>query len=203
VIGFYLQPTLGKMILPYEFWKEFAKIPNAVAIKIAPFNRYQTFDVVRAVIDSGREDLALYTGNDDNIIADLLTPWEINGQKRFIAGGLLGQFGVWTKKAVEFLDEIKVARKEKKIPLDWLTKNAALTDANSAVFDPANQFKGVLPGIHEVLRRQGLFSTVHCLDPNIKLSPGQSEELDRVSLAYPWLLDDDFVKQNKARWFND
>lgn len=203
VIGFYLQSTLGKMVLPYDFWYGFAQIPNVVAIKIAPFNRYQTFDVVRAVMDAGRDDLALYTGNDDNIIADLLTPWEINGQRRFIVGGLLGQFGVWTKKAVELLEEIKLARQAKEISADWLTKNAALTDANAAVFDPANQFKGVLTGIHEVLRRQGLFSTIHCLDPNTKLSPGQSEELDRVCDAYPWLVDDDFVQKNRDRWFRD
>ncbi len=203
LIGFYLQPAVGGRVLPYEFWRGFAEIPNVVAIKMAPFNRYQTFDVVRAVIESGREDIALYTGNDDNIAVDLLTPWVVDGKTRFIAGGLLGQFGVWTKRAVELLEEIKSVRKDTSIPSEWLSRNAAWTDANAAVFDASNRFAGVLPGIHEVLRRQGILTTSHCLNPHEKLSPGQAEELSRVSAAYPWLTDDDFVKANLSRWLND
>jgi len=202
VIGFYLQPAVGGRVLPYTFWRRFAEIDNVVAVKMAPFNRYQTFDVVRAVMETGREGIALYTGNDDNIVADLLTPWEINGQRRFIVGGLLGQFGVWTKRAVELLEEIKAAREEETIPSKWLSLNAAWTDANAAVFDAANGFAGCLPGIHEVLHRQGLLPTVHCLNPHEVLSPGQSEELDRVSAAYPWLTDDAFVAENLDRWRN-
>lgn len=202
IIGFYLQPAVGGRMLPYSFWRRFAEIPNVVAIKMAPFNRYQTFDVVRAIMDAGREDIALYTGNDDNIIADLLTPWEINGKRRFIGGGLLGQFGVWTKRAVELLEEMKAARTKGEIPIDWLTRNAAYTDANAAVFDAANGFHGVLCGIHEVLRRQGLLASINCLNPNETLSPGQAEELDRVCAAYPWLLDDDFVAAKRERWLS-
>jgi len=200
VIGFYLQPAVGGRTLPYSFWREFAEIPNVIAIKMAPFNRYQTFDVVRAVMDSGREDVALYTGNDDNIVADLLTPWEIDGETRFIVGGLLGQFGVWTQRAVELLAEIKQARLLDEIPRHWLTRNAAWTDANAAVFDAANGFAGCIPGIHEVLRRQGLLKTIHCLNPDEVLSAGQADELDRVCRAYPWLTDDAFIKNNLSRW---
>lgn len=201
VVGFYLQLTVGGRVLPYAFWRGFAEIPNVVAIKMAPFNRYQTIDVLRAVIESGREDLALYTGNDDNIILDLLTRWEFAGHPpRFVAGGLLGQFGVWTQKAVALLEEIKVARGQATLSVDWLAKNTALTDVNAAVFDTANNFRGCIPGIHEVLRRQGLLPTTHCLNPEEVLSPGQAGELDRVTAAYPWLVDDDFVRQNLERW---
>ena len=203
VIGFYLQPAVGGRVLPYSFWHRFAEIPNVVAIKIAPFNRYQTLDVVRAVIESGRDDLALYTGNDDNIVVDLLTPWMDGERRRFIVGGLLGQFGVWTKSAVELFEEIKADRTGKNIPAGWLARNAAWTDANAAVFDAANGFAGCVPGIHEVLRRQGLLSTIHCLDPHETLSPGQARELDRVAAAYPWLTDDEFVRANLDRWMRD
>jgi len=203
VIGFYLQPAVGGRVLPYAFWRRFAEIKNVVAIKMAPFNRYQTFDVVRAVMDTGREDIALYTGNDDSIAVDLLTPWQINGQRRFIEGGLLGQFGVWTKRAVELLEEIKIVREQDTLPAKWLTLNSDWTDANAAVFDAANGFAGCLPGIHEVLHRQGLLPTIHCLNPHEVLSPGQAEELDRVSAAYPGLTDDAFVAANLDSWRND
>lgn len=203
VVGFYLQPAVGGRVVPHEFWCRFAEIENVVAIKMAPFNRYQTFDVVRAVMDSGREDIALYTGNDDNIAVDLLTRWRVNGRERFIVGGLLGQFGVWTRRAVELLEEIKAVRVKETIPSEWLAKNAAWTDANAAVFDAANGFRGVLCGIHEVLRRQGLLPTNLCLNPHERLSPGQAEELDRVCAAYPWLLDDDFVRAGLDRWLSE
>lgn len=202
IIGFYLQPAVGGRVLPYSFWRRFAEIENVVAIKIAPFNRYQTFDVVRAVIESGREDLALYTGNDDNIVGDLLTRWEHQGKERFIVGGLLGQFGVWTRRAVELLEAMKADREKDTLPAHWLTRNAAWTDANAAVFDAANGFAGCIPGIHEVLYRQGLLSSIHCLNPNEVLSPGQADELTRVTQAYPWLVDDDFVRENLDRWLS-
>ncbi|MGZ0708228.1 dihydrodipicolinate synthase family protein [Coraliomargarita sp. W4R53] len=202
IIGFYLQPAVGGRTLPFSFWREFAEIPNVIAIKMAPFNRYQTFDVVRAVMDSGRDDVALYTGNDDNIVADLLTPWEIDGKTRFIVGGLLGQFGVWTQRAVALLQEIKQARLQDEISSAWLTRNAAWTDANAAVFDAANGFAGCIPGIHEVLRRQGLLASTHCLNPDEVLSEGQADELDRVCRAYPWLTDDEFIKDNLNRWLS-
>jgi dihydrodipicolinate synthase/N-acetylneuraminate lyase len=200
LIGFYLQPAVGGRLLSYAFWRRFAEIPDVVAIKIAPFNRYQTLDVVRAVIKEGRDDIALYTGNDDNIIIDLLTPFRFEGRTRPIAGGLLGQWGVWTRAAVTMLEELKTARQQARIDSDWLTRAAELTDANAAVFDAAHQFAGCLPGIHEVLRRQGLFATTACLDPGEQLSPGQAEELNRVTQAYSWLTDDDFVRENLDRW---
>lgn len=200
IIGFYLQPAVGGMSLSHAFWRRFVEIPNVVAVKMAPFNRYQTLDVVRAVMESGRDDVTLYTGNDDNIIADLLTPWVFNGKRRFIAGGLLGQFGVWTQRAVSLLEEIKAARTEAHIPMEWMEKNAALTDANAAIFDAANGFHGCLPGIHEVLRRQGLLPSTLCLNPREVLSPGQAQEITRVSEAYPWLRDDEFVAARRDAW---
>ncbi|MDF1815598.1 MAG: dihydrodipicolinate synthase family protein [Verrucomicrobiales bacterium] len=200
VVGFYLQPSVGGRVFPYSFWRRFCDIENVVAIKAAPFNRYQTWDVVRAVIESGRDDIEIYTGNDDNIIVDLLTPFSWQGQTRYITGGLLGQWGVWTKRAVEMLEEIKVARESGHISTDWLTKNAALTDANAAVFDSANGFHGCIPGILEILRRQGLVPSIHCLNPGEKLSPGQAAELDRVCRAYPEMTDDDFVSSQLNQW---
>lgn len=202
LIGFYLQAAVGGRRFSYDFWRRFADIPNVVAIKMAPFNRYQTLDVVRAVQASGRSDIALYTGNDDNIIADLLTPFGLRDTPRFVSGGLLGQWGVWTERAVALLDEIKAARTgdSPPSPVDWLRRNAELTDANGAVFDVAHQFAGCIPGIHEILRRQGILATNHCLDPAEVLSPGQAAELDRVTAAYPWLVDDAFVAENLSRW---
>ncbi|OAM90505.1 dihydrodipicolinate synthase family protein [Termitidicoccus mucosus] len=200
VIGFYLQTAVGGRMLSYRFWRAFADIPNVVAVKMAPFNRYQTHDVIRAVIDSGREDIALYTGNDDNIIVDLLTPFAHAGKTRYVVGGLLGQWGVWTERATDILAGIKKARNRQKISADWLARAAALTDANGAIFDVANGFAGCIPGIHEILRRQGIFETTACLNPHEKLSPGQAAELDRVIRAYPWLTDDTFVQENRHRW---
>lgn len=202
IIGFYLQPAVGGRLLPYSFWRRLAEIQNVVAVKIAPFNRYQTIDVVRAIVDSGRQDIALYTGNDDNIIADLLTPFTFGDETRFIVGGLLGQWGVWTHAAVQLLRELQTARRGESIDRSWLTRNAALTDANAAIFDAGNQFAGCIPGIHEVLRRQGLLPSARCLDPTETLSDGQSAELDRVSIAYPELTDDRFIEANLHRWLD-
>lgn len=206
IIGFYLQPAVGGRVLPFSFWRRFAEIENVVAIKMAPFNRYQTIDVVRAVAEAGREkDITLYTGNDDNIIADLLSPYVIQtaaGEKHLrIRGGLLGQFCVWTKKAVELLDEIhQIVDSGNAVPMEMLRKNIELTDANAVVFDAANKFAGCIPGIHEILRRQGLLENILCLNPHEVLSNGQSEELDRIQKSYPWMQDDEFVKANLDRW---
>ncbi len=200
LIGFYLQPAVGGRSFTYRFWRAFAEIPGLVAIKIAPFNRYRTLDVVRAVLESGRDDVALYTGNDDNILADLLTPFTFAGRTRHIDGGLLGQWGVWTHAAVRLFADLKRARLRPRLDATWLDRNAALTDANAALFDAAHHFAGCLPGIHEALRRQGLLATTACLDPHERLSPGQSAEITRVARTYPWLVDDDFVAANLARW---
>jgi len=200
LIGFYLQNAVGGRVFSYRFWRDFAEIPQLVGIKIAPFNRYRTIDVARAVLESGRDDVALYTGNDDNIIGDLLTPFTFGGRTRFIDGGLLGQWGVWTQAAVTLFNEIKRARKKPRIDASWLDRNAALTDMNAALFDAAHNFAGCLPGIHEVLRRQGLLRTIACLDPHEQLSAGQAREITRVAAAYPWLVDDAFVEANRTRW---
>lgn len=206
VVGFYLQPAAGGRVLPYAFWRQFAEIENVVAIKIAPFNRYKTLDVVRAVVESGREDIALNTGNDDNIVTDLLTPFRFmhNGQtvERCIVGGLLGHWTVWTKRAVELLDEVKIARQKPEIALNWLSRAAAVTDSNAVLFDAAHNFHGCIPGIHEVLRRQGLMSNILCLNPNETLSPGQSDELDRITRDYPGLNDDAFVREHLDKWLS-
>ncbi|WP_172251404.1 dihydrodipicolinate synthase family protein [Saccharibacillus deserti] len=208
VIGFYMQPSVGGRILTYDFWKAFADIPNVVAIKIAPFNRYQTLEVVRAVCASARRDqIALYTGNDDNIVADLLTTYRFmtdgtRVEKR-IVGGLLGHWAVWTKRAVELLEEIKSRRGEEGFAEEALTRNIEVTDANAAFFDPAHHFAGCIPGIHEVLRRQGLMAGTWCLNPHEQLSPGQAEEIDRVYRDYPQLNDDGFVGANLAQWLRE
>jgi dihydrodipicolinate synthase/N-acetylneuraminate lyase len=204
IVGFYLQPAVGGRTLGYDFWRAFVEIENVVAIKIAPFNRYQTLDVVRAVADSGRRDVALYTGNDDNIIADLLTrfPWpsrDASAELR-IVGGLLGHWAVWTRRAVALLEEIKCARDTTSLDSDWLTRAAAMTDANGAIFDVRHHFAGCIAGIHEVLRRQGLLSGTWCLDPSEELSPGQREEIDRVITTYPEMTDDAFVAEHLDAW---
>jgi dihydrodipicolinate synthase/N-acetylneuraminate lyase len=201
VFGFYLHPAAGGRTYSHQFWREFCEIPNVVAIKIAAFNRYQTLDVVRAVIASGRDEIALYTGNDDNIINDLLTPFHFDNKTRWIAGGLLGQWAVWTQQAVKMLEKIKAVRKQGSVPTEWLTANASLTDANAAIFDAANGFAGCIPGVNEMLRRQGLLPSNVCLDPDEILSPNQASELNRITKDQP--TDDDFIKQNLARWLNE
>jgi dihydrodipicolinate synthase/N-acetylneuraminate lyase len=200
VFGFYLQTAVGGRILSYEFWRRFAEIENVVAIKIAPFNRYQTLDVVRAVADSGRDDIALYTGNDDSIVADLVTPLGSSGKYRWIVGGLLGQYAVWTSRAVEIWEATKQARAMGHASDELLAGGAALTDANGALFDVRNGFAGCIAGIHEILRRQGLLEGIWCLDPNEGLSPGQLEEINRVEKAYPRLTDNAFVAEHRDRW---
>jgi len=208
IFGFYLQPSVGGRILPYAFWRRFAEIENVLAIKIAPFNRYQTFDVVRAVCDTGREDdIALYTGNDDNIVLDLLTNYRIQserGEKTVrIVGGLLGHWSVWTKNVVDLLSRIHdLTEKQLPIPPQMLTLAQEITDANGVIFDSAHNYSGCIPGINEVLRRQGLFQGTWCLDENEKLSPGQAEQIERVYSSYPHLNDDAFVSENLARWLN-
>jgi dihydrodipicolinate synthase/N-acetylneuraminate lyase len=200
-IGFYLQPSVGGRVLPYDFWIKFAQIPNVIAIKISPFDRYRTLDVVRAVIESGRaKEVALYTGNDDNIVIDLLTEFEISGHRVRIVGGLLGQWAVWTKAAVTLLSAIHKQRGP--VENATLTLAQQITDANSAIFDPAHKFHGCIPGIHEILRRQGLLGGRWCLDPEEDLSPGQNNELDRILCAYPHLHseDDRLIQENLHRW---
>jgi dihydrodipicolinate synthase/N-acetylneuraminate lyase len=201
LVGFYLQPAVGGRVLSYRFWRQFAQIERVVAIKIAPFNRYQTLDVIRAVAESGRDDIALYTGNDDQIVLDLLTPFRfvVGGRpvERRIVGGLLGQWAVWTRRAVELLQEV---RNLSAVPAELLRRAAEITDANAAVFDAANNFAGCIPGINEVLHRQGLLEGAWCLDPRETLSPGQAEEIDRVCRAYPHLTDDTFVAQHLHEW---
>ena len=206
VVGFYLQPAVGGRVFSYAFWRKFAEIPGVVAIKLAPFNRYQTIDVVRAVTDAGRDDLALYTGNDDTIVADLLTPFTFahqgNPVTRRIVGGLLGHWGVWTHAAVQLFRETQSAAQQPEFSARWLERAVAVTDMNAALFDAANRFRGCIPGILEVLRRQGLVETVHCLNPDEVLSPGQAEELTRVCRTYPELTDDAFVAQHLTRWLS-
>ena len=206
VVGFYLQPAVGGRVFSYAFWRKFAEIPWVVAIKLAPFNRYQTIDVVRAVTDAGRDDLALYTGNDDTIVADLLTPFTFahqgNPVTRRIVGGLLGHWGVWTHAAVQLFRETQSAAQQPEFRARWLERAVAVTDMNAALFDAANRFHGCIPGILEVLRRQGLVETVHCLNPDEVLSPGQAEELTRVCRTYPELTDDAFVAQHLTRWLS-
>jgi len=197
LFGFYLQPAVGGRVLPYSFWRRFAEIDNVVAIKMAPFNRYQTLDVVRAVADSGRTDIALYTGNDDNIVLDLLNVYRFGGREWRIRGGLLGHWSVWTRRAVELLERVQWASTPHE---GFLIENNEVTDANAAFFDAANGFLGCLAGLHEVLRRQGLLAGRWCLDEKEDLSPGQMEEIDRVYRQYPHLNDDEFVAEHRDEW---
>jgi len=205
VFGFYLQPSVGGRIFTYQFWKEFMLIDNVVAVKTAPFNRYQTLDVLRAVCQSPRRDeIAVYTGNDDNIVPDLLTSYEMNVEGKMVrkefVGGLLGHWAVWTSKAVELLAEIKTAKATGKGYAELLAKGTQVTDCNAAFFDINNQFQGCIPGINEVLARQGLLQGNYCLNPREVMGPGQSDEITRVYQDYPNLNDDQFVKDNLKKW---
>ena len=205
LVGFYLQPAVGGIVLPTSFWRRFAAIDNVVAIKIAPFNRYRTLDVVRGVVEAGAVDrVTLYTGNDDHIVPDLVTPYAIAHQGKVVCvrirGGLLGHWSVWVRKAVELLDQAHLAAGANAVPADLLALDSQVTDCNAAIFDVANNFHGVIAGCHEILRRQGLLEGIWCLDATETLGPGQKEEIDRVCAAYPHLNDDAFVRQNLERW---
>jgi len=205
LVGFYLQPAVGGIVLPTSFWRRFAAIHNVVAIKIAPFNRYRTLDVVRGVVEAGAVDrVMLYTGNDDHIVPDLVTPYAIPHNGKVVSvrirGGLLGHWSVWVRKAVELLDQAHLAAVADAVPADLLALDSQVTDCNAAIFDVANNFYGVIAGCHEILRRQGLLDGIWCLDPAESLGPGQKEEIDRVYAAYPHLNDDAFVRQNLERW---
>ena len=206
VMGFYLQPAVGGRVLPFEFWTRFAAIENVLAIKVAPFNRYQTLEVIRAVAASGRaDDLALYTGNDDNIVHDLLGRYRININDKTMTlgfvGGLLGQWSVWTRPAVQMLQAIQQVKADN-VPIEpkWLCAANEITDINAAFFDTANGFAGCIAGLHEILRRQGILAGRWCLDPDAELSPGQLEQIDRVHQAYPHWCDDEFVAAGRDAW---
>jgi len=206
IMGFYLQSTISHMVLPKEFWSKLVEIPNVRAIKIAPFNRYQTLDVLEAVAQSGRgKEIALYTGNDDNIVVDLLTSYafRVQGQERRLrmVGGLLGQWACWTKRAAESLEAVhKLHRAGGPVPPEMLTLAGQLTLANKAIFDADNSFAGCIPGISYVLQRQGLMSHIGTLDPADRLSPGQMEQIDQIVRQYPHLTDDEFVRANLDAW---
>jgi len=204
LVGFYLQTAVGGIALPMEFWRRFAAIENVIAIKIAPFNRYKTLDVVRGVVAARAEDrVTLYTGNDDHIVLDLAVPFAVKrGAEEVrvrIKGGLLGHWSVWTRTAVELLERI---HRQRRVDEDLLALDARVTDCNSAFFDVAHDFAGCIPGCHEVLRRQGLLKGIWCLDPKETLSPGQSEEIDRVYREHADLADDAFVRENLSRWLS-
>ena len=201
LVGFYLQPAVGGIELPMRFWQRFAEIDNVIAIKMAPFNRYRTLDVIRGLVEARAEErVTLYTGNDDHIVLDLATPFTLRRDGDDVTvrirGGLLGHWSVWTRNAVQMFQRIR----EGKVDDALLALDAQVTDCNSAFFDVANDFAGCIPGCHEVLRRQGLLEGIWCLDPKETLSPGQAEEIDRVYAAYPELNDDAFVRENLGRW---
>ena len=205
VIGFYLQTACGGRQFTYHYWERVCAVPNVVAIKCASFNRYTTLDVVRAAATSPRsEEITLYTGNDDNIVIDLLTKYRFEKDGKIVTkcfeGGLLGHWSVWTKRVVELFEKIRVEKQKDSVSAEMLTLAAEVTDANSAFFDTANGFKGCIAGLHEILRRQGLMKNIYCLNPEEGLSEGQLEELDRVCKAYPALNDDDFIAANLDAW---
>jgi hypothetical protein len=205
LIGFYLQPAVGGLHLDAEFWARFAAIPEVVAIKVAPFNRYRTLEVVRGVVAAGAEDrITLYTGNDDHIVLDLVTPFTVMRDGRPVtmrfAGGLLGHWSVWTKGAVEIFRRCREAASLDAVPADLLALDSRVTDCNSAFFDVANDFHGCIAGCHEVLRRQGLLEGIWCLDPKEAMGPGQKEQIDRVLGQHADLADDAFVAANLERW---
>jgi dihydrodipicolinate synthase/N-acetylneuraminate lyase len=197
LFGFYLQPAVGGRLLSVDFWRRFCELKSVIAIKMAPFNRYQTLDVLRGVALSGRADeITLYTGNDDHIVLDLMTEFHLDGQKLRIKGGLLGHYACWTQASAKLYQRIRTGE----ISAELLTIAEEVTDMNAAIFDVKHNFHGCIAGIHEVLRRQGLLESIRCLDPNETLSPGQAEEITRVSRAYPHLVDDDFVRDGLRRW---
>jgi dihydrodipicolinate synthase/N-acetylneuraminate lyase len=201
LIGFYLQPAVGGRLLNAEFWERFVEIGSVVAIKVASFDRYQTMEVLRAVAHSGRgAEIALYTGNDDNIVADLLTEFRFGDRTAHFVGGLLGQWAVWTSRAVELLRSVQAAKSNRARLDTVLARGAEITDANAAIFDARHEFHGCISGIHEVLRRQGLLAGRWCLDPRESLSAGQLDEINRIYTAYPLLNDDAFVAENLDRW---
>jgi len=205
LVGFYLQPAVGGVLLSANFWRRFAEIDNVIAIKIAPFNRYRTLDVLRGVCAAGALDrITLYTGNDDHILLDLTLPFDLrdNGVtvRTHIRGGLLGHWSVWTAAAIKQFERCKAARNQSTVPADLLALDARVTDCNSAFFDVANNFHGCIAGCHEVLRRQGLMEGIWCLDPEEGLSPGQMQEIDRVCNEHADLGDDDFVAANLQKW---
>ena len=207
LVGFYLQTAVGGIALPADFWRRFAAIDNVIAIKMAPFDRYRTLDVIRGVVAAGAEDrVTLYTGNDDHIVLDLLLPFDVKrGEQTVrlrIRGGLLGHWSVWTQRAVEQMQRIHSAIDSGRIDADLLALDSRVTDCNSAFFDVAHGFAGCIPGCHEVLRRQGLLQGIWCLDPEETLSPGQAAEIDRVCREHADLSDDAFVAQNLARWLD-
>jgi dihydrodipicolinate synthase/N-acetylneuraminate lyase len=206
LIGFYLQPAVGGIDLPVSFWRRFAAIDNVVAIKMAPFNRYRTLDVIRGVVEAGAEGrIALYTGNDDHIVLDLVTPFLVRRGDTDVTvrirGGLLGHWSVWTRRAVQLLQRVHAASEQDAVDAALLALDSKVTDCNAAFFDVANGFRGCIAGCHEILRRQGLFEGIWCLDPAEGLSRGQAAEIDRVYAAYPDFNDDDFVREHMTRWF--
>jgi hypothetical protein len=205
LVGFYLQPAVGGRVLGVEFWRRFAALENVIAIKVAPFNRYRTLDVVRGVVAAGAEArVALYTGNDDHILLDLVTPMTVmrrgEGVTVRFRGGLLGHWSVWARSAVALLARCQAAGRAGAVDAELLALDSRITDCNSAFFDVAHDFRGAIAGCHEVLRRQGLLEGIWCLDPEEGLSPGQAAEIDRVLAAHRDLSDDDFVAQNLSRW---
>jgi dihydrodipicolinate synthase/N-acetylneuraminate lyase len=203
IIGFYLQPAVGGRPLNADFWERFVELDSVVAIKVASFDRYQTMEVLRAVANSGRAaEIALYTGNDDNIVADLLTEFRFGERTVHFVGGLLGQWAVWTRRAVELLQSVHDAKYNGARLDTVLARGAEITDANAAIFDARNQFHGCIPGIHEILRRQGLLAGRWCLDPAEVLSDGQLNEIERIHSSYPLLNDDAFVAEHLDRWLS-
>ena len=206
LFGFYLQPAVGGRVLSHAFWRQLAELPGLWAIKIAPFDRYATLDVVQAVVEAGRDDVALYTGNDDSIVADLLTPFPVAtrgvARVRWMDGGLLGQWSVWTTRAVELLARVKAVRQTGAIPADLIALGSRLTAANAAIFDAANRFAGCIPGIHHVLRSQRLMRGVWCLDTRERLSPGQARAIGTARRMNPDLGDDEFVADRLDRWLS-
>jgi hypothetical protein len=205
LVGFYLQPAVGGLHLDAAFWTRFAAISNVVAIKVAPFNRYRTLDVMRGIVEAGAEDrIALYTGNDDHIVLDLVTPFTVMREARPVTlrfrGGLLGHWSVWTRAAVTLLERCQAAHG--RVTEELLALDSRVTDCNSAFFDVANDFRGCIAGCHEVLRRQGLMEGIWCLDPEERLSPGQSAEIDRVCRVHAELSDDAFVNSHRERWLS-